>query len=36
MQKIWFQIFAKCFEDKRPVHAKVDLVIVEMSGKGPV
>lgn len=36
MQKIWFQIFAKCFEDKRPVHARFNLVIVEISSKGPV
>lgn len=36
MQKNWFQIFAKYFEDKRPVHARDDLVLAEICSKGPV
>lgn len=36
MQNIWFQIFAKCFEDKRPAHARADPVVVEMCSGGPV
>lgn len=36
MQKIWFQIFAKCFEDKRTAHARADLVLVEICSEGPV
>lgn len=36
MQKIWFQIFAKNFEDKRTAHARADLILVEVCSEGAV